>query len=84
MKARCKSCGAAITWARTEGGKAIPIDHASTPRGNLLLLPDLFGDPTAAVITAETFVPARCPRYQSHFATCPFAPEHRRPREARP
>ena len=38
---RCRSCGAAIIWARTQKGKAIPVDpEAVNPpaTGNILLV----------------------------------------------
>lgn len=72
MSTTCKSCGAPIRWARTAGsGKPIPLNEART-----VVLRELpgqtAGDGTPIV---ETVV-----GHQSHFATCPQAAEHRRPR----
>ena len=64
VPSRCKSCGAKITWAKTEKGKNIPLDFPGemrlvVTRGN-------------TAVTQMTYI--------SHFATCPNAAEHRKPR----
>lgn len=64
--AHCRTCGQSITWARTEAGKKIPLDH---PPENRFVFP---GDGDLVVVL---------PTYISHFATCPQADEHRKPRE---
>jgi len=78
----CRSCGAAIFFASTESGKAIPMDPQPTAQGNMYVF-DLEGDPVALSeqsgdvrVQAERKNHAR--RYRSHFATCPRASEHRR------
>ena len=58
----CKSCGAAIVWVKTKGGKNMPVD-ADTFKA---------GDPSV-------FMPEI--GHQSHFATCPNADKHRKPRD---
>lgn len=79
---RCASCGADITWAMTEAGKAIPIDTKPTPDGNITLhTPDGGGRPVAVVeIDGQTTLdtdPDEA-RYTTHFATCPHAPHWRK------
>ena len=75
---RCSSCGAAVRWVRTLAGKSMPLDAEPHPQGNVAL------DETGEVATvlgkgsAEKF--AQLPRYRSHFATCPHAASHRRPK----
>lgn len=73
----CRSCGAQIIWARTERGKAMPVDAQSTPDGNLVLTEE----PTGELIARVDARPMR-QRYTSHFQTCPNADSHRRPRGA--
>ena len=75
----CRTCGAAIRWARTEKDDAIPVDPEPHPEGNLILEED-----------PESFMPrARVHRplfdkettlHRSHFVTCPDAAKHRKPR----
>jgi len=71
--ARCKTCDAEIIWARTERGKLMPLDAEPAERpsgvfrlevreGKEPLIFSAFGDPV----------------YISHFATCPYADQHRR------
>ena len=78
----CKSCGAAIVWIPTPGGKAMPCDAAPayyiakpksgskrivTPNGEVLAC-EYTEDPHRA--TGTGFIP--------HWATCPQADRHRR------
>lgn len=69
----CRSCGAPITWAKTDKGKAMPLDAEPTPAGNL----ELDGGRVRFVTPDAN---ATTSRYTSHFATCPDAVSHRRPR----
>lgn len=69
----CASCSASIFWARTGSGKAIPIDAAPTPTGNV----ELDGDTAKSWGTSHEW-PEGAVRYTSHFATCPHAAEHRK------
>lgn len=70
----CRSCGAEIIWAVTESGRRIPMDAAPVkPKGLFILQPD--GDALIAYSTSSAVAPLL---YQSHFATCPNADEHRR------
>lgn len=67
----CRSCNADIEWARTEGGKPIPLDPGHVDGGNLTVLSGV-----ARKRTSED-VRLRRPARRAHFATCPHAAEHR-------
>jgi len=62
----CRSCNAAIFWARSEYGKRTPIDAAPHPEGNLVVVGG-----TARVLRKGQAAPEGVLRYRSHFATCP-------------
>ena len=70
MNSRCSSCGASIRWARTEKGKAIPVDPEPVTDGNLIV--DEAG--VARVVGAGKGT------HRSHFASCPEASQHRKVR----
>ena len=89
MSDTCKSCGAEIIWAETPQGKRIPVDFHPTDTGNIVLTIGGKGAssvPTAWIRRKDGFpeeVRDRCEawrRYTSHFATCPHAAKHRRPK----
>ena len=64
--ATCKSCGAAIFWAKSATtGKAMPINARPDPQGNISL------DLTGAAVVGKAGVDLPGPRYVSHFVTCP-------------
>ena len=69
----CKSCGAPVIWKVTEGGKKIPIDPEPCEDGNLIL----FGTGAHPLSMMKIWTGDK---YKSHFATCPNAAAHRRPR----
>ena len=73
--AACRTCGAAIVWATTSAGKAMPLDEAPTEKGSLVVCHG-----TALTVTVATQVDRRAGRqlFTSHFATCPHAAAHRR------
>lgn len=75
---RCRSCGASIRWAFTLADRRIPLDPTPTDAGNLSIVSERASEygMTPVVGPAD---PTR-DRYTSHFATCPHAAEHRRPR----
>lgn len=78
---RCRSCNAKIIWAKTENGKRIPLD--AEPVLALNVDPGLFVlQPVAGYMNARTLPreDGRLVARQSHFATCPNADQHRRPR----
>jgi hypothetical protein len=64
--ANCRSCGAEIVWAKTERGKAIPLDAKPEKRFVLEEVP-MQRDRQARQVTT----------YVSHFATCPDADKFR-------
>lgn len=71
--AKCKSCGAEITWTLTTTGKKMPVEHK--PRGNIKVITD----EDTGTLRAIMLKPGEGD-YVSHFSTCPDAPEHRRPK----
>ena len=74
----CRSCGAPIKWARTPKGRRIPLDPDPVPDGNIVLRGGVAHvDGPAA---GGFFDDGAGERYVSHFATCPNARSHRRPR----
>lgn len=81
--ATCRSCRATIEWAVTANGKRMPVDVTPTPEGNVTTVPGGAGPGTLlALVHPPGQLPfdADEPRYTSHFATCPNADSHRRPR----
>lgn len=91
IHARCRSCGAAITWAQTSGGRSMPVDTAPAPDGNLILRPaadpresplvvmlDRSGTYRAPGESLHSISPPVSERRQSHFSSCPNAASHRR------
>ncbi len=93
---RCSSCGAQIEWAVTERGAPMPVDAKPVPDGNILLSHRRGGEPPVAVYQRPDDIAKlraqhahRAPDtgegpfglFVSHFATCPQAARHRRPRD---
>jgi len=74
---KCRSCGAAIRWARTVAGKLMPVDAAPSIDGNLQLIGDQL-DSVVYLSTAKQAELFDVDRYTSHFATCPNAVIHRK------
>ena len=68
-KGKCKSCGMPILWARTDNGKVIPLD--------------VEGERRFVINHTEHNRVTNAVTYVSHFATCPNASEHRKPRDAK-
>lgn len=66
---KCSSCGTEIEWARTEGGKLIPLEIGLVLGGNIEI-----HDRVAVVVAGHSEVSRRV----SHFVTCPDASTHRR------
>jgi hypothetical protein len=67
---KCKSCGAAIVWAKTVSGKLAPFDAESHEDGTFVIGSD-------GVARFDDMLIAR-QGYRSHFATCPNAAKHRK------
>ena len=76
---QCRACGAAIVFATTRNGKAMPVDPVPEPGGNVRLYDD------GGLAAAEVLGPLEqqladgegAPLHYSHFATCPNADEFR-------
>lgn len=84
----CKSCGAPVVWVKTAAGQKMPLDpprrrgvaSSAAPEGlPRVSVVDDGGRVVQIVEHDEGDIWGRV----SHFATCPNASEHRRPREAR-
>lgn len=69
----CRSCGASIIWAQTAKGKDIPIDAEPAPDGNIALI-------NGVAHVDSLFLKSAQMHYKSHFATCPNASQHRKPK----
>ena len=85
--ARCRSCNAAIIWTVTEGGKKMPVDETTDRNGRFWIAFEGFDDPIAYYDKdgriADEFrrgVTHLEGPYVSHFATCPNATTHRKPK----
>lgn len=73
--AKCRSCGAPILFVKTEKGNLIPLDaEPYVPPGLFVIARDI------AVSLEHATGPAGPVLYRSHFATCPNAKKHRKPR----
>jgi hypothetical protein len=77
-ESKCKSCGAAIRFVKTEAGRTMPIDLEPVDDGTWFLGED-------GVVRIMTKEPAELrgqmiamPLYKSHFATCPNASAFRK------
>lgn len=88
MSDQCRTCGAAIRWIMMESGKRMPVD-AQPQRLVTLQEPcravesanlraKAAGQDVASAPTEPRGVMMVC--YVPHFATCPQADQHRRPR----
>lgn len=79
MSARCTSCGAEIFFAKTPAGKPIPIDLTPSATGNLVVREVQAGRVAVPLSKAGDLGAAEV-KHVSHFATCPNADKHRKPR----
>lgn len=80
--AECRSCGAPILWGETKAGKKMPIDAESSPSGTVRYRSGV-GGATLEFLTPLEAAAARLDGiklHTSHFATCPHADEHRKPK----
>jgi hypothetical protein len=71
----CRACKAPIVWARTEHGRAMPLDPEPDSGGNIAIVDDVAVVLTRAVLERLT---GERRLYRSHFATCPYRDEFRR------
>jgi hypothetical protein len=76
----CRACGAAIFFATTDAGRAIPLDAAPVASGTIVLAP--VSDHVVFLRKGSLVFPRDTPRYQSHFASCPSA-DRFRPKRSR-
>ncbi|HEU4619512.1 MAG TPA: hypothetical protein VFV10_15855 [Gammaproteobacteria bacterium] len=67
---RCRSCGAAIIFAPTQNGRQVPLDAEGK---RLMVL-----EQDATVPGGRVAVVRVC--FTPHFATCPAAAAHRKPK----
>lgn len=64
---KCRSCDAEILWVELASGRRMPLDVASKQ--------------TRIVVTNGDRGTVHSATYLSHFATCPNADQHRKPKE---
>jgi hypothetical protein len=79
----CRTCGEPVIWARTEEGKAIPLDVEPLSASNcdpksLVFLFDPDDDWPVTAAKAGNLRPSTVV-YVSHFSTCPDADTWRKP-----
>lgn len=87
-ESECKSCGEKCFWASIRpSGKATLVNFEPDESGNLAVIPRTPAPgakpPLMAWVRVLKFDEARGftgLKYRSHFATCPNAGEHRRPK----
>lgn len=75
---QCTTCKKHIYWVVTENGKKMPVDHPSTPDGNIIFINRL-----AHVLHKGEVVPDGVKRWTSHHATCPQGDSHRKGKSAK-
>lgn len=73
----CQSCDAPLRWVKSTTGKWMPLDRDPTPDGAIVLEENLLGETIGRIVGPATGT------HQTHFATCPNANHHRRPRGRR-
>ena len=75
--AKCKGCGADITWIKTRLGKSMPVDEKPVPyfrgTGDKIVTED--GDVISCDLNGTELIGFG---YVSHFVTCPQADRFRR------
>lgn len=80
--AKCRSCGAPMIWAvMATTRRRMPLDAAPHPDGTI----EIQSDGTAGWLKGDVLAEAKAagvPLYQSHFASCPNGPAHRKPKGA--
>lgn len=82
QRALCRSCRAEIIWARTERGNKMPLDAEPVQPQNdmrgLFVLRDRASYEGPLAIAAWGLNAFTDPHYKAHWATCPYADQHRR------
>lgn len=74
----CKGCGELMTWVNTTQGRAMPLDPAPVPNGNVVIVRDGGGGLLAEYLRRTDTPAPGTPRYQSHFSSCPERARFRR------
>lgn len=77
--ALCSTCKAEIIWTLTVNWKRNPVDAVPVPTGNMILVEQPDGKVLARVLSPDELA-KHAERYQSHFASCRQAAEHRKSR----
>ncbi len=78
---RCRSCGQMIVWVRTKSGKNMPCDSQLVTFKSETGGKERIVTEQGNIISGKTGVSreeADGIGYISHFATCPYADEHRK------
>ena len=78
----CRSCKAPIRWAVTENGRLMPLDREPDDAGEWRLAAAAHaGDaPRVVHVPDDARGVLTGSLYAAHWATCPYADEHRRRR----
>ena len=82
--AKCKACGAEISWIKMQSGKLMPVDTMNTcyedPNGGITIVTE--DGRVSKGRDAVIFAPGKTKGWPSHFASCPKADEYRKRRNA--
>jgi hypothetical protein len=77
----CKSCGAPVWFAKVSPTKTMIVDREPSPDGNIeLLVPVRLGNDITCRVIPKAERDRVLIKHKSHFATCPNAAQHRKPR----
>lgn len=77
--AQCRSCKLEIIWVRMHTGSLNPVDSVPVENGNIVLTKSaVSGEVKGEPYDANKHVGRR--RFVSHFATCKYAEQHRKPK----
>lgn len=84
-RSKCLSCQAPIVWALTAKQRPIPINAEPTNDGRYYLVTDGYGITahhagSLPMRTTFAHLKAGAPMHTAHFATCPHANAHRKPK----
>lgn len=89
---QCRSCGANIVFITTENGRKMPCNADAVEYQDNIKGKDTIVTESGKVIKGTIIKPSQGgglvpivdgKGYVSHFATCPFAGQHRNPRNRR-
>lgn len=73
-KGKCKGCKGSVLWVTMPSGKPMPLEPEPIAGGNIVLEED-----GPRVLSADEISPGRV-AFVSHFVSCPFADELRKPK----